>query len=78
MAVAIGSMLKNKQRKAAADKIVQVASVNVATVALDYGISAIGGPVAWVGKIALYAGPCAISEKLDWKGSYNGFRRGFT
>lgn len=63
-ASAIGALLKNKQWKAAADKIVQVASVNGATAALDYGISAIGGPVAWVGKIALYAGSCAVSEKL--------------
>ena len=35
-ASAIGSLLKNKQWKAAADKIVQVASVNGATAALDY------------------------------------------
>lgn len=63
-AAAIGQLLKEKQWKAAADKIVQVAALNGATAALDYGISAIGGPVAWVAKIALYAGSRALSEQL--------------
>lgn len=45
-------------------QITQVAALNGATAALDYGISAIGGPVVWVAKLALYAGSCALSEQL--------------
>lgn len=63
-AAAIGKLLKDKQWKAAAEKITQVAALNGATAALDYGISAIGGPVVWVAKLALYAGSCAVSEQL--------------
>lgn len=54
-AIAIGRLLKDKQWKAAADKIVATAALNGATSLLDYGISAVGGPVAWVAKLALYA-----------------------
>lgn len=63
-AAAIGNLLKAKQWRAAAEKITQVAALNGATAALDYGISAIGGPVVWVAKLALYAGSCALSEQL--------------
>ncbi|MDU0478783.1 hypothetical protein QVA66_05980 [Staphylococcus chromogenes] len=63
-AIAIGKLLKDRQWKAAADKIVATAALNGATALLDYGISAAGGPVVWVGKLALYAGSCALSEQL--------------
>ena len=64
-AVAIGTLLRAKQWKAAADKIVATAALNGATAMLDYGISAVGGPVVWVGKLALYADSCAIGEQLN-------------
>lgn len=64
-AVAIGTLLRDKQWKTAADKIVATAALNGATAMLDYGISAVGGPVVWVGKLALYAGSCAIGEQLN-------------
>ncbi|WP_141759371.1 hypothetical protein [Corynebacterium sp. HMSC04H06] len=63
-AQAIGRLLKDKQWSQAAEKITQVAALNGATAALDYGISAIGGPVAWAAKLALYAGSCALNEQM--------------
>lgn len=63
-AVVIGRLLRAKQWRAAAEKIVQVAALNGATAALDYAITAMGGPAVFAARLALYAGSCALSEQL--------------
>lgn len=61
----VGKLLRDKQWRAAAEKIIANAALDGAQGFLEFGIKgALSNPVFLAARLALYAGSCAVAEHL--------------